>query len=118
MPDANTLWDFREELVSAGVFERLFEQFAQQPQAKGLLAQGGKLVGTSFVDMPQQRNPRAESKRKRSVNSCYKQLFLVFSFWPETIYAGGYFTNAGEVRASGLACWNRSSWAEVGAEQT
>jgi len=30
VPDANTLWDFREALVRADVFEKLFEQFAQQ----------------------------------------------------------------------------------------
>ena len=39
VPDANTLWDFREALVRAGVFEKLFEQFARQLQARGLLAQ-------------------------------------------------------------------------------
>jgi IS5 family transposase len=61
VPDANTLWDFREALGSAGVFEKLFEQFAQQLQAQGLLAQDGKLVNASFVDVPRQRNPRAEN---------------------------------------------------------
>jgi IS5 family transposase len=61
VPDANTLWDFREALVRADVFEQLFEQFAQQLQAQGLLAQAGKLVDASFVDVPRQRNPRAEN---------------------------------------------------------
>ena len=59
--DANTLWDFREVLVGAGVFEKLFEQFAQQLQAQGLLAHEGKLVDASFVDVPRQRNRRAEN---------------------------------------------------------
>jgi len=61
VPDANTLWDFREALVRADVFEKLFEQFAQQLQAQGLLAQEGKLVDASFVDVPRQRNTRAEN---------------------------------------------------------
>jgi IS5 family transposase len=61
VPDANTLWDFREALVRAEVFEKLFAQFAQQLQAQGLLAQEGKLVDASFVDVPRQRNPRAEN---------------------------------------------------------
>ena len=61
VPDANTLWDFREALVSAGVFERLFEQFVQQLHAQGLLAQEGKLVDASFVDVPRQRNSRQEN---------------------------------------------------------
>src|ERR1035437_694808 len=59
--DATTLWDFREARVSAGAFEKLFEQFAQQLQAQGLLAQEGKLVDASFVDVPRPRNPRAEN---------------------------------------------------------
>jgi transposase len=61
VPDANTLWDFREALVRVGVFEQLFEQFAQQLQAQGLLAQEGKLVDASFVDVPRQRNSCAEN---------------------------------------------------------
>src|ERR1035437_3742973 len=61
IPDANTLWDFREALTSAGVFEKLFEAFAQQLQAQGLLAQAGKLVDASFVDVPRPRNTRAEN---------------------------------------------------------
>jgi IS5 family transposase len=61
VPDANTLWDFREALGRAGVFEQLFEAFAQQLQAQGLLAQEGKLVDASFVDVPRQRNSRAEN---------------------------------------------------------
>jgi len=61
MPDANTLWDFRAARVSAGAFEKLFAQFAQQLQAQGLLAQEGKLVDASFVDVPRQRNRRPEN---------------------------------------------------------
>lgn len=61
VPDANTLWDFREALVGAGMCEQLFEAFAQQLQAQGLLAQAGKLVDASFVDVPRQRNSRAEN---------------------------------------------------------
>ena len=61
VPDANTIWDFREALVQAKVFEQLFEHFARQLQTRGLLAQAGKLVDASFVDVPRQRNTRAEN---------------------------------------------------------
>jgi IS5 family transposase len=61
VPDAHTLWDFREALVRACVFEKLFAAFAQQLQAQGLLAQAGKLVDASFVDVPRQRNRRQEN---------------------------------------------------------
>ena len=61
VPDANTLWDFREALVQAGAFEKLFVHFDQQLRARGLLAQPGKLVDASFVDVPRQRNRREEN---------------------------------------------------------
>ena len=61
VPDANTIWDFREALVRAKVFEQVFEHFARQLQTRGLLAQAGKLVDASFVDVPRQRNTRAEN---------------------------------------------------------
>ena len=60
-PDANTRWDFREALIAAGVFEKLFDLFGQQLQARGLLAQPGKLVDARFVDVPRQRNTREEN---------------------------------------------------------
>ena len=60
-PEANPLGDFREALIAAGVFEQLFDLFGQQLQARGLVAQPGKLVAASFVDVPRQRNPRAEN---------------------------------------------------------
>jgi IS5 family transposase len=61
VPDANTLWDFREALVRAEAFGKLFEEFTRQLQAQGLLVQAGKLVDASFVDVPRQRNTRAEN---------------------------------------------------------
>jgi IS5 family transposase len=61
VPDANTLWDFREALVKAGAFEKLFAHFDQQLRTRGLLAQPGKLVDASFVDVPRQRNTREEN---------------------------------------------------------
>jgi len=66
VPDANTIWDFREALVRASVFEKLFAEFARQLQTRGLLAQAGKLVDASFVDVPRQRNSRAENATIRA----------------------------------------------------
>jgi IS5 family transposase len=63
VPDANTLWDFREALIAAGVFDKLFARFDEQLRGQGLLAQPGKLVDASFVDVPRQRNTREENAR-------------------------------------------------------
>jgi transposase, IS5 family len=61
IPDGNTLWDFRETLVRANAFEKLFALFDEQLRAQGLLAHPGKLVDASFVDVPRQRNSREEN---------------------------------------------------------
>lgn len=60
-PDANTIWAFREALIQADVFEKRFDRFGQRLREGGLLAQPGKLVDASFVDVPRQRNPREEN---------------------------------------------------------
>jgi IS5 family transposase len=61
IPDANTLWDFREALIQAGAFEKLFALFDEQLRTHGVLAQPGKLVDATFVDVPRQRNTREEN---------------------------------------------------------
>lgn len=70
---ANPLWDCRprqrrlvglgcrEALIAAGAFEKLFALFDGQWRAHGWLAQPGKLVDASFVDVPRQRNTREEN---------------------------------------------------------
>ena len=65
-PDANTIWDFREALIQADAFEKLFDLFGQRLQERGLLAQPGKLVDASFVDVPRQRNTREENATIKS----------------------------------------------------
>jgi IS5 family transposase len=66
IPDANTLWDFREALIAADAFEKLFALFDEQLRERGLLAQPGKLVDATFVDVPRQRNTRDENATIKS----------------------------------------------------
>jgi len=66
IPDANTLWDFREALIQTGSFEKLFALFDEQLRTRGLLAQPGKLVDATFVDVPRQRNTRDENTTIKS----------------------------------------------------
>ena len=47
VPDANTIWTFREALTKAGAIERLFELFDQELRAAGYLAMSGQLVDAS-----------------------------------------------------------------------
>src|SRR5262249_32974812 len=45
VPDATTIWLFREALVEAGLIDKLFARFRQHLEAAGYLARGGQIVG-------------------------------------------------------------------------
>ena len=62
VPDANTIWTFREALTKAGAIERLFELFDRQLRAAGYLAMSGQLVDASIVAAPKQRNTKKEKQ--------------------------------------------------------
>lgn len=66
IPDATTLWLFREKLSKAGLVEKLFEQFSQQLDAKGYIARGGQMVDATIVPVPKQRNTRDENDRVKA----------------------------------------------------
>ena len=61
IPDATTLWLFREKLAKAGVIETLFDRFDQHLAAKGYMARGGQIIDASIVPVPTQRNSRDEN---------------------------------------------------------
>jgi len=56
IPDATTLWLFREKLARAGLIEKLFDRFDQHLAAKGYMARGGQIIDASIVLVPTQRN--------------------------------------------------------------
>lgn len=62
VPDAKTIWHFREKLRSAGLIEKLFEMFKVELEKEGLIAQEGKLIDATIVEVPIQRNKREENK--------------------------------------------------------
>jgi hypothetical protein len=62
VPDANTIWTFREALIKSGAIERLFTLFDQELRAQGYLAMSGQLVEATIVSVPKQRTTRAEKR--------------------------------------------------------
>jgi IS5 family transposase len=65
VPDANTIWTFREALTKAGAIERLFELFDRELRSAGYLAMSGQLIDASIVAAPKQRNTKAEKQAIR-----------------------------------------------------
>jgi IS5 family transposase len=61
VPDATTVWRYREKLAQAGLVAALFEAFDAHLKSRGDLARGGQIVDASIVSAPVQRNSRAEN---------------------------------------------------------
>jgi hypothetical protein len=49
VPDAKTIWLYREPLARAGVVERLFAHFDTLLRARGWLAMGGQIVDATVI---------------------------------------------------------------------
>ncbi len=62
VPDAKTIWAFREGLTCAGAAEELFELFNQQLEEQGVITHTRTIVDATFVDAPRQRNTREENR--------------------------------------------------------
>lgn len=60
VPDANTIWTFREALKRANAVDALFGRFDAALKASGYLAMGGQIVDATIVAAPKQRNTEAE----------------------------------------------------------
>ena len=67
VPDANTIWTFREALTQARIarkpaIEALFERFNTTLSAAGYLAMSGQIVDATIVAAPKQRNTDGEKR--------------------------------------------------------
>lgn len=60
VPDARTIWLFREKLTRAGAIQGLFDRFDATLRAAGYIAMSGQIVDASLVAAPRQRNTQAE----------------------------------------------------------
>ena len=60
VPDAKTIWLFREHLTQARAVENLFARFDKHLAKAGYLAMGGQIVDATIVAAPKQRNSDGE----------------------------------------------------------
>ena len=63
VPDAKTVWLYREQLSQAGVMETLFDDFDAYLTSQGFQAMGAQIIDASIVAVPIQRNSRAENEQ-------------------------------------------------------
>ena len=62
VPDARTIWLFREKLTKAGAIGPLFERFDATLRQSGYIAMSGQIVDASLIAAPRQRNTQDEKK--------------------------------------------------------
>jgi len=61
IPDAKTIWSWRETLTQKKTFEKLFKKFWQMLEEKDIVANSGSIIDATFVDKPRQRNSHDEN---------------------------------------------------------
>lgn len=61
VPDAKTIWAWRETLSQKGTMEKLFNKFWKVLDDDGISANSGSIIDATFVDKPRQRNSRDEN---------------------------------------------------------
>jgi len=62
VPDAKTIWNFREALREAKILDTVFSRFVEQMESKGIISRSGSIVDATFVDVPRQRNTKKENE--------------------------------------------------------
>ena len=63
VPDAKTIWKFKNDLAETETVDKLFCTFDEHLENKGLISHKGTIVDATFVDAPRQRNSRNENKK-------------------------------------------------------
>jgi IS5 family transposase len=62
VPDAKTIWLFREQLTKAKLVKKLFNRFDAFLNKNGFSAKKGQIIDASIISAPKQRNSRQENK--------------------------------------------------------
>ncbi len=63
VPDAKTIWNFKNELAKSRVVEKLFSLLDRTLTKRGVILSKGKMVDASIVEVPIQRNSRDEDQQ-------------------------------------------------------
>jgi IS5 family transposase len=68
VPDAKTIWNFRNELSKDNLVEKLFILLDKTLEKKRVILHKGKMVDASIVEVPIQRNSRDENSQLKQGN--------------------------------------------------
>jgi len=62
VPDAKTIWHFREMITQAGLARQLFDRFEKILTTHGLTAKKGMIIDATIVTAPKQHNTKEENE--------------------------------------------------------
>ena len=62
VPDAKTIWNFRNQLSKSNRGNWLFSAFQEKLESQGMIAHKGQIVDATFIEAPKQRNPKDENE--------------------------------------------------------
>ena len=65
IPDAKTIWLFRDTLVKANVIKKLFDKFTNKLDEEHIITRTGSILDATFIEAPIQRNHGDEEKQVR-----------------------------------------------------
>lgn len=60
VPDAKTIWSFRERLCKSGRERELFDLYNMQLEQAGVITKRGSIVDATFIERPRQRKSKGE----------------------------------------------------------
>ena len=63
VPDAKTIWLFRDKLTTGNMVEKLFAHMDSQLDKDGIIVHKGKLIDASIVELPVQLSSRNENQQ-------------------------------------------------------
>jgi len=63
VPDAKTIWKYREQLTEAQLIKPLFDKFGEYLNEKGFKASKGQLIDATIIEVPIQHNSAQETEQ-------------------------------------------------------
>ena len=82
VPDAKTIWLFREQLTAAALIETLFEALDAYLNEMGFAARKGQIIDASITAVPRQRNTREENAAIKEGKTIYEMLRKDLTVYP------------------------------------
>ncbi|EHH1614334.1 IS5 family transposase [Enterococcus faecalis] len=62
IPDAKTIWLFKDTLSKANGYQELFTTLEKELEAQDIITHEGTMIDASFIESPKQRNSRKENE--------------------------------------------------------